>query len=132
MPAQTLTIPAWHPKTNVNGSNARRHWSVIRKNHDIDRDMAWAAAKQAGWVFVPGKVRLTITLVYPKRPLPDTDNAYSKIKGCLDGLHCHGCIHQMQHIGFFRDDSAEHLELIVRAEVVPGCKQTKIELEAVE
>ena len=135
---QELVIRDWHPRTNPNGDNARRHWSVIRRNHDIDRDMAWASAKQAGWVFVPGRVKLTITLVYPRNTLPDTDNAYAKVKGLIDGLKHEGMVKPgvgwwesaaAGLRGFFTDDSTEWLELEVRAIVEKGCKAVRIELE---
>jgi hypothetical protein len=141
---QTLTIKDWHPRTNVNGDNARRHWSVIRRNHDIDRDMAWASAKQAGWVFVPGRVKLTITLVYPQKYRVDADNLAARCKGLIDGLkdgrapgYSKG--RGTQFIagygniqGFFHDDSTEWLDLEVRAVVERGVKETRIELRQAE
>lgn len=139
---QTLEIRDWLPTVNPNGSRARRHWSVMRKFHDIDRDMAWAAARQAGWVFVPGRVRLTITLVFPRKPIPDPDNAVARCKGLIDGLKNRdqrvktgnqlapwvGCIQQ----NFFTDDDSEHLDLRVNAVVEKGIKAVRITLEALD
>jgi hypothetical protein len=158
---QSLTIKDWHPRTNVNGDNARRHWSVIRRNHDIDRDMAWASAKQAGWVFVSGRVKLTITLVYPRKYRVDADNLAARCKGLIDGLkqvsmpYIHtgraNCCRRwrsggscqylekgnvleriVESEGFFTDDSTEWLDLEVRAAVERGVKETQITLTSVE
>lgn len=123
---QTLTISNWHPLTSANRSHD--HWRKIQRAHHIDRDMAWASAMQAGWKAIPGKVRLTIVLVYPRTYRIDTDNLHTKCKGLIDGLKSdyrnnHG------RLGWFADDSTEWLELIVRVEVEKGKKETRLTLE---
>ena len=133
---QWCTIEDWHPTTNPNQRTS--HWSVGRKRHYVDAQTAWATAKQAGWVFIAGKVRLTVTLVYKKKPLPDHDNAVARCKGIVDGLRNHpspwikprpGYPMLSGLLGFFEDDSPEWLELEVRAVVEPGVKATRLELE---
>lgn len=132
---QTAVIQHWHPTMSANGSHG--HWATHQKKHNIDRDMAWACARQAGWEFVPGRVRLTITLVYPRRYRVDADNLVAKCKGLIDGLktlHYGGGFNLtpvIRRSGFFTDDSTEWLELIVRAVVEPGVKETRLQLEPV-
>lgn len=138
--AQTLVIPAWHPKTSPN--NQKRHWRAVQQNHHHDRDMAWASAKHAGWTFVPGRVRLTITFVYPRKYRVDADNLVARCKGILDGLKGRGLSLTLLHTkgirmadtrhGFFEDDSSDILELRVRSEVRPGCKATELVLEPIQ
>lgn len=123
---QELTIENWHPATSANRSHD--HWRKTQKAHHADRDMAWASAMQAGWQFVPGKVRLTVVLVYSRRYRVDADNLASKCKGLIDGLN----VSNRGRLGWFTDDDTEHLELVVRAVVEPGVKQTRIFLEAVD
>jgi hypothetical protein len=132
---QRVVVPSWHPTTSPNGSHG--HWAAHNKRHHIDRDMAWARAMQAGWTFVPGKVRLTIVFVYPRKVRVDSDNLVARCKGLIDGLKRHeGLMGQgrtaayVRRQGFFTDDSTEYLELVVRAETQPGVKQLEIELEA--
>lgn len=83
---------------------------------------------------MPGKVRLTIVLVYPRKYRVDADNLVAKCKGLIDGLKCPGmgrdCV-KFHHKGFFYEDSTVWLELVVRAEVEPGVKATRITLESV-
>lgn len=127
---QELLIRGWHPRTSPNGSHG--HWSTHQRNHDVDRDMAWASARQAGWTYVPGRVRLTITLVYPRKPVPDPDNAVARCKGLIDGLtekrYVSG-IQERRYSGWFTDDSTEWLDLEVRVVVEKGIKAVRIELE---
>jgi hypothetical protein len=136
-PIQRLTIRCWHPTTNPNGSNSKGHWSTIRRRHDVDRDMAWASARQAGWVFVPGKVRLTITFVYPRKYRIDADNLAARCKGLIDGLNSAartqkigGTMVRTLGPGFFTDDSTEWLDLHVDATVERGVKETRLTLES--
>src|SRR5437868_5844915 len=84
---QTVVIHHWHPTTNPNGSHL--HWATHQKKHDIDCDVAWACARQAGWEFVPGRVKLTITMVYPRKYRVDADNLAARCKGLIDGLRSH-------------------------------------------
>jgi Holliday junction resolvase RusA-like endonuclease len=106
---------------SANGSVG--HWRTRQKKHDIDRDTAWAAAKHAGWKFVPGRVKLTITLCYTGRYRVDADNLAYRCKGMIDGLKG----------DFFTDDSTEWLVLDVRAQMaMPGVKELHIELESIE
>lgn len=134
---QTLVIPDWHPTSSPN--NQKRHWRAVQKNHHIDRDMAWASAKHAGWTFMQGRVRLTITLIYPRKYRVDADNLAARCKGLIDGLKTHvptlkvAVPHTGLDIrrGFFFDDSTEWLDLRVLAEVRRGEKATEITLESV-
>lgn len=135
MTVQSLWISDWHPKSSPN--NQKRHWRTVQQNHHHDRDMAWASAKHAGWEFMPGKVRLTITLIYPRKYRVDADNLAARCKGIIDGLksqafttrHSRGEI-VYQRAGFCTDDSTEWLELIVRAEVQRGRKGVHMLLES--
>ena len=133
MMRQECTITDWRPTMNPNGSHG--HWATQKKKHDVDRDTAWASAKHAGWKFIPGRVKLTITLVYSKKPLPDIDNCYAKVKGLIDGLKCQTQVwfHDDKDCGeFFTDDSPEWLDLSVTAVMEPGVKATRLVLESTE
>lgn len=132
---QELTITNWHPTTSANRSHD--HWRKIQRAHHADRDMAWASAMQAGWEFVPGKVLLTVVLVYPRLYRMDADNLAAKCKGLIDGLKAGHAPEGRKFIagfgnvkGWFEDDDTEHLDLIVRAEVSKGVKETRLTLEA--
>lgn len=126
--AQSLTIHDWHPATSANRSHD--HWRKTQKAHHADRDIAWSCAMQAEWQPVAGRVLLTIVLVYPRLYRMDADNLAAKCKGLIDGLKSdyrnnHG------RLGWFADDSTEWLDLVVRAEVQKGVKQTRITLEPI-
>lgn len=123
-PIQTMTIADWHPSTSANRSHD--HWRKIRQAHHADQTMAWAAAQQAGWRYVVGKVSLTIVLIYPRTYRVDADNLAAKCKGLIDGLKLH------RDRGFFRDDSTEWLDLHVSAEVRKGVKATVVTLAGAE
>jgi hypothetical protein len=125
--AQHLVIPDWHPTMSANGSHG--HWATRQKKHDVDMMMAWASAKHAGWTFMSGRVKLTITLVYPRTYRVDADNLAARCKGLIDGLKGPNS-KKMLNSGFFTDDNTQWLELTVRAEVRKGCKQTEITLES--
>lgn len=118
--AQTLTVRDWMPQWNPNGTGNRSHWATLQKRKRADEVMAWAAARQAGWVRIPGKVRLEIVFVYPRKVRVDTDNLYSRVKGLVDGLKKE----------FFEDDSTDVLDLHVTAVVEPGTKETRMTLRA--
>ncbi len=134
---QTVTITDWHPTMNPNGGHG--HWSKQHRKHEIDSGTAWATAKHAGWKFVPGKVRLTITLVYAINRLPDPDNAVAKCKGLIDGLKQHqskwikpqpGYEFLAGPLGFFTDDSPEYCEIVVQAVYEKGKKEVRLSLES--
>jgi len=118
---QTVTISDWLPTMNANSSHG--HWSKARKAHDVDRDTAWASAKYAGWQRFEGKVRVTITLYFAQHRRRDLDNLYYRCKGALDGIKA-----------FCTDDDAEHMELVVAAQLalIPGRKATEICMETLE
>lgn len=118
---QELRILDWHPQWNPNGTGNRSHWATLRKRKKADEVMVWSAAKQAGWSFMPGRVHLEIVFVYPRTVRVDTDNLYSRVKGCLDSLKG-WCI---------EDDSTDVLDLRVRAEVRKGVKALEMTLESV-
>lgn len=120
-PAQHLVIQSWLPAPVLNGSR-QKHWAVLAKEAKAAKVMAWASAKQAGWVFMPDKVRLTVIFVFPVKRKRDTDNLYARAKHLVDGLKK----------VFFEDDCIEHLDLRVSAVVEPGVKQTRLTLEPVQ
>lgn len=131
---QELTIRDWHPATSA---NARGNWRVIHQRHRADMEMASVCARQAGWRFVPGKVLLTVVLVYPQRYRTDADNLHARVKGLVDGLKTivskkGPYMEWTRQPGFFTDDDTDHLELVVKAEVQRGVKETRIVLEPLE
>ena len=120
MTRQSLVIPGWHPPQFANGSHG--HW---RAKWEAKRDAGWLAALVAqtqGWRFVPGKVRLEIVLVYPRKYRVDSDNLHARCKGLIDGLKAE----------FFTDDSTDWLELHVTATVEKGVKETRVTLAPAE
>lgn len=115
---QTLLIEGWLPAPVLNGSR-QKHWATLRKEALAAKTMAWTSAKQAGWVFVPGKVKLTVVFVFGVNRHRDTDNLYARAKHLVDGLK----------VMFFEDDDTDHLELVVLAVVLRGVKETRMLLE---
>lgn len=114
---QVLTIEGWLPEQVANGTHG--HWATRKKKHDIAKKTAWAYATHAGWQRIDGKARLTITYVFSQKRRRDIDNLVARSKGLIDGIK-----------PFLVDDDSEHLELVVRAEVRPGEKGVRMELEA--
>lgn len=132
---QRLVIPNWHPQTSANRSHD--HWRKVQRAHHADRDMAYVVANASGWKPVRGRVRLAITLVYPRKYRVDADNLAARCKGLIDGLRDRKpsgtWMAGLGNVrGFFTDDSTEWLDLHVRAEVRPGVKQTEITLEPIQ
>jgi hypothetical protein len=133
---QTIAIEGWRPEQIANSSHG--HWSVRQKKLSIAQATVWAAAMQAGWRFVPGRVRLTITLVFAQERRRDTDNLYARVKGCVDGLRTHRVRRvngiklprPVVRLGWFSDDSADVLDLVVKAEVSREWNGTRITLES--
>ncbi len=134
---QHATIPDWRPNVNPNGGTPHR--MVQQKRHDTDANVAYVYATSAGWKRVDGRVRLTITLVQPRNPLPDKDNLHASMKGVIDGLKLHvspwikprprhPVLSQM--IGFFTDDNDKHCELEINATVEKGKKEVRLSLES--
>lgn len=118
---QTLTITDWVPQQISNGPVAAS-WRKTAKAKKAAKIMAWACAKQAGWAFVPGRVRLTVTYTFPVKRARDRDNLYSRTIGLVNGLKGE----------FFTDDSIQHLDLVVADPLVEkGVKSTRIELEPI-
>lgn len=133
---QELLIAAWHPTVNPN--NGHMHWRTAKKRHDIDRDTAFGAATQAGWEFIPGRVKLTITLVYKRGVRSDPDNRTARAKGLIDGLKSHVATQKLRGGGswpvvrkaFFTDDNDKYLQLEpVGYAVDPALWGTRITLE---
>lgn len=113
---QTFLITGWIPEQLANGPQGS--WrSTWRKKKDA-AEMAYCAARQEGWDFMPGKVRMVITYIFPQKRTRDIDGLVSRSKGLIDGLKGH----------FFQDDDTEHLDLSVKAEVIPGIKATRVTL----
>lgn len=115
---QKLQIPDWLPEQLANGSHG--HWSQRQKSLRWAQETAVTFARVNSWQPVVGRARLTITLVFPQHRRRDTDNLYSRVKGIVDGL---------VKGGWLADDSADVLELVVRAETRRGEKATVLELE---
>lgn len=115
---QKLVIDGWLPWALSNGSHG--HWATRQRKLDLAQKQVWAYAKAYKLQPVVGRARLTITLVFPQHRRRDTDNLYSRVKGCVDGL---------VKGGWLTDDSADVLELVVRGETQRGEKRTEIELE---
>ena len=113
----TVVIPDWLPEALANGAHG--HWATRNKKLKAAQVMVWASAKHAGLQRVEGRAKLTLTFVFPVKRRRDTDNLYSRAKGCVDGL---------VHGGWIKDDSIEWLDLHVVAEVDPGRKATRFEL----
>ena len=117
---QTLTINDWLPEQLAN-SNLNRF--VRQKRHDAAQTMVWATAKQEGLQPVHGRVRVTITLVFAQKRRRDTDNLYSRVKGCVDGL---------VRGGWIEDDNTDVLDLrVLEAVSVEKRKSTRITIEPV-
>lgn len=114
---QHLTIEDWLPDQISNGS-IKSNWRKVAKAKKAAKTMAWASAKQAGWEFVPGRVRLSIVYVFSVNRTRDTDNLYARSIGLVNGLKG----------TFFEDDSTDVLDLVVTAEVRRGVKATEITL----
>lgn len=114
---QHLTIPGWLPEPLTNGPHG--HWSVKQRKLQAAQTMVWSAAKQADWTPVKEFAVLTINLVFPVKRVRDRDGIYSRVKGCVDGL---------VRGGWIADDSMEHIDLRVTAEVRRGVRQTEITL----
>jgi len=135
---QSVAIEGWLPDPIANGQHG--HWSRHQAKLRIAQATVWAAAMQAGWRFVPGRVRLTITLVFRQQRRRDTDNLYARVKGCVDGLKSHTVTTALgiklpvpvTRLGWFSDDSIDVLELVVKAEVSKEWTGTRITLEAID
>jgi len=117
---QKLVIPNWLPPPVLNVSR-QRHWApVSREIREIVR-LVYVSAIEARWKPIgrdAPRQRLTVVFVFPMRRRRDVDNLYARAKHCVDGIK-----------PFLVDDDSEHLDLIVKAETVPGVKQTQLTLE---
>jgi Holliday junction resolvase RusA-like endonuclease len=98
----------------------KAQWRAI-KARKAAKVMAWTSARQARWQFVPGRVRLQITYVFPINRRRDIDNLYARSVGLVNGLKGE----------FFEDDDTEHLDLHVTGIVERGVKETRLVLEAI-
>jgi len=115
---QTLVIPAWLPEQVANGPHG--HWSTRQKKLGNAQLVTWSAAKNARWIPVTGRAKLTVTFIFPVRRRRDIDNLYARAKGVVDGV---------KRGGWIVDDSSEWLDLSVLAEVEPGLRATVLKLE---
>lgn len=116
---QSLQIEGWLPAPNANVSGD--NWRKRQKRLKAAQIMVWATAKQAGWVPVHGRAKLTVILVFGVQRRRDTDNNYSRCKGLIDGL---------VKGGWLTDDSPDVLDLNVKAEVSKDWTGTRMTLEA--
>lgn len=133
-----LVIPGYHPPQRLN-SQSKRHWAVIQAEHDEAAYLAYRWARINGWKHIEGRVRLTITLVYPRHYRTDADNLHARCKGLLDGLKDQPARKVRRGAGyvilpaerrFFEDDCTDVLDLQVRTRVEKGERYTEMELEA--
>jgi Holliday junction resolvase RusA-like endonuclease len=116
---QSLAIEGWLPAPNANVS--ADNWRKRQKRLKAAQVMVWAAAKQAGWIPLAGRARVTVTLVFGQQRRRDVDNLYARCKGLIDGI---------VKGGWITDDSSDVLDLKVLAEVSREWTGTKITLEA--
>lgn len=116
---QTATIEGWLPSATV---NARRHWAAVAKANRTEHATVWGTLKFAQWEPVKGLARLTIVFVFGTQRRRDTDNLYARAKSTVDAV---------RKGGWIEDDHTGILELRVQAEVVKGCKATRLTLEAI-
>ena len=117
--AQRLVIPGWLPEPLANGAHG--HWSVAYRKRQTAGRLAALSARQARWQPVMSPARLDVLFIFPVDRRRDTDNLYSRAKGLVDGL---------VRGGYIPDDDARVLDLVVRAEVRHGVRQTELTLEA--
>jgi Holliday junction resolvase RusA-like endonuclease len=115
---QELVIPDWLPEQLANGQHG--HWATRQKRLRKAQHAVWVAARLAGWQPISTRAKLTIVLVFPNQRRRDVDNLYARAKGLVDGVRLGGWV---------IDDDTAHLDLEVRAEVVPGTRETRIRLE---
>lgn len=115
---QTCVITGWLPRPAMNVGH--RHWAVRHRTVKAEKLTVWAYAHNAGWQRVEGRVRLTVTFVFPVERKRDLDNLHARAKSTIDALK-----------PFFTDDSPEWLELHVNAEVRKGERATELRLEAI-
>lgn len=120
MTEQTLTIRGWHPPQELNAGHS--HWAVVAKHRDQTKRLVWLSARGAEWVFFPGRVRLEVTLVYPRRYEADPDNLHARCKALLDALKGE----------FFSDDRGSVLDLVVTTAVQRKTKETRLRLVALD
>ena len=82
--------------------------------------LSFSGPRQAHWRPAEGSLRLSILFTFPQERRRDTDNLYARAKGLVDGL---------VKGGYIPDDDARVLDLVVRAEVRHGVRQTELVLE---
>lgn len=120
MTVQECAIEGWHPPQVANGPQTNRYKRA--KQRKAVEIMVWAAAKQANWKFVPGRVRLDVVFVYSRPYRTDVDNLYARCKGVFDGLKGF----------FFTDDSMALLDAHVSVEIEKGRKALILRLSPAE
>lgn len=118
---QTLVLENWLPEQLGNGPHG--HWSVRQKKLRVAQGVVVIHGRQRGLEPVVGRARVHINLVFPVKRRRDADGLHSRVKGVLDGL---------VRGGWLVDDSIDHIDLVVTAEVRAGEMATEITLEAVE
>lgn len=119
MDAQTMTLERWHPPSVANGAHGSWRARVAKRRETLQQ-VGWQALIDK-WRRVPGKARLEIVLVYPRKYRVDTDNLYSRCKDAVDALK-----------DYMVDDSTDWLELHVSAVVEKGVKETRLTLSPVQ
>lgn len=114
---QRLVIEGWLPPHELNGPH--QHWATRRQQRLMAGLTVLGAARHADWRRVEGRVRLTVTFVYPRKYRIDAENLHARLKGPLDALKGE----------YFVDDSMDWLDLVVRVRVEKGRKATELVLE---
>jgi len=112
-PAYRLWLPGVvTPTLNV---SLRQHWS--RRRQGV-RDLAWAVRAALGRHGVPAQPFERALVCIERRTAgtqPDHDGLVGGAKGLIDTLLPMDAVRRPYGLGFIRDDSPAHLELIVRS-----------------
>lgn len=80
------TVRLWLPPGHDLGANGRYHWAERARR---SRQIRWTAALEArlaGLQPVPGPVKVTVTVTYPRRGRHDPENYAPSWKPAIDGL----------------------------------------------
>ena len=117
---QTLLITGWVPEQLANGPQGS--WRATWRKKKDAAEIAYVYARQEHWKFMAGKVRMVIAYTFPQKRTRDYDGLVSRSKGLIDGLKGR----------FFTDDDLDHLDLVVKAEVIPGIKATRVTLTSAD
>ncbi|MDE2104304.1 MAG: hypothetical protein KGL39_44110 [Patescibacteria group bacterium] len=118
---QLIVIPNWLPAAIANGAHG--HWGDKAEKLAEGRQLAHTYARFFGVQPIAGKARLTAEFVFPERRRRDADNLTARLKGVIDGL---------RDAKVLADDDTDHLEIAVKATVVPGTRELRLTLTEAE